>query len=137
MRIFHLKEPRNLEAAVRFYCDRELEGAHSAEADATATLDVLDAQLGRYPDLPRDPAALHAFCNPGHDRFVDRARKFRWNDQGAAVFAFGKHEGKALKDMVTNPQDRGYLEWMLGKDFPEETKGILREALGGVFPVRG
>ena len=137
MRIFHKMEPRNLEAAVRFYCDRELEGAHSAEADASATLDVLDAQLGRYESLPRDPAALHAFCNPGHDRFVDRTRKFRWNDQGEAVFAFGKHEGRSLKEMVANPKDRGYLEWMLGKDFPEEVDGILKDALDGVFPVRG
>jgi len=137
MHIFHKMEPRNLEAAVRFYCDRELEGAHSAEADASATLDVLDAQLGRYESLPRDAAALHAFCNPGHDRFVDRTRKFRWNDQDEAVFAFGKHEGRSLKEMVANPKDRGYLEWMLGKDFPEEVDGILKDALDGVFPVRG
>ncbi len=137
MRIFHTMEPRNLEAAMRFYCGRELEGAHSAEADALATLDVLDAQLARYPDLPRDSEQLHAFCNPDADRYVDRTRKFRWNDQGDAVFSFGKHEGRSLREMVTNPKDRGYLEWMLGKDFPEEIKGILRDALGGVFPVRG
>jgi DNA polymerase-3 subunit epsilon len=136
MRIFHLKEPRNLEAAVRFYCGRELEGAHSAEVDALASLEVLDAQLARYPDLPRDPDALHAFCNPDAGRWVDRTRKFRWNDQGEAVFAFGKHEGRSLREMMTNPQDRGYLEWMLGKDFTEEVKGILKDALGGVFPVR-
>jgi DNA polymerase-3 subunit epsilon len=137
MRIFHLMEPRNLEAAVRFYCGRELEGAHSAEVDTQATLEVLDAQLAHYPDLPRDPQALHEFCNPGFDRFVDRGRKLRWNDQGDAVFAFGKHEGRSLREMVTHPADRGYLEWMLGRDFSEEIKGILKDALGGVFPRRG
>ncbi|HOX26847.1 MAG TPA: 3'-5' exonuclease [Candidatus Krumholzibacteria bacterium] len=136
MVIFHRKEPRNLVAAVRFYCGRELAGAHSAEADALATLDVLDAQLARYPDLPRDADGLHAFCNRGQERFVDRGRKFRWNDQGDAVFAFGKHEGKSLRDMARNQQDRGYLEWMLGKDFSEEVKGILRDALAGTYPVR-
>lgn len=136
MVIFHRMEPRNLVAAVRFYCARDLVGAHSAEADALATLDVLDAQLARYPELPRDPAGLNAFCNPGGDRFVDRGRKFRWNEQGEAVFAFGKHEGKALRDMARNPQDRRYLEWMLGADFNDEVKAILRDALGGVYPVR-
>jgi DNA polymerase-3 subunit epsilon len=130
-------EPRNLAAAVRFYCDRELDGAHSAEADALATLDVLDAQLAHYADLPRDPDQLHAFCNPDEGRYVDRARRFRWNDQGDAVFAFGKHEGRSLREMVANPKDRSYLEWMLGKDFSEEIKAIIRDALGGVFPVRG
>jgi DNA polymerase-3 subunit epsilon len=134
--IFHKMEPRNLEAAVRLYCGRDLPGAHSAEVDALATLDVLDAQLGRYADLPRDPAALHAFCNPDEGRYVDHTRKFRWTDQGEAAFNFGKHEGRTLREMVADQRDRGYLEWMIGKDFPEEVKCILREALAGVFPVR-
>ena len=134
MAIFHKKEPRNLEAAVRLYCGRDLEGAHSAEVDAEATLDVLDAQLAHYPDLPRDPEALHAFCNPDADRWVDRTRKIRWTDTGEAAIAFGKHEGRTLRDLVQN--DRGYLEWMLNKDFSEEVKGILRDAMNGTYPVR-
>jgi len=136
MVIFKLMERRDLTSAVRFYCDRELEGAHSAEADALATLDVLDAQIGRYADLPRDAAGLHDFCNQGRNKFVDRSRRFRWTEQGEAAFNFGKHEGRTLKEMTANPRDRGYLEWMLEKDFPEEVKGILRDALAGVLPRR-
>ena len=136
MSIFHRKEPRNLESAVRLYCGRDLPGAHSAEVDALATLDVLDAQIGRYPDLPRDPAALHVFCNPDEGTYVDRSRRFRWNDAGDAACNFGKHGGRTLREMVANPKDRGYLEWMIGKDFPEEVKGILRDALDGALPRR-
>jgi len=137
MAIFHQMERRDLTAAYRFYCDKTLEGAHDALADVTATLEVLDAQVGRYPDLPRDLDALHRFCNPDEGRFVDRTRKFTWNDQGEAVFTFGKYNGRSLQETVAERDGRGYLEWMLGKDFSEEVKGILREALAGVFPRRG
>lgn len=136
MVIFKRQERRDLSAAMMFYCEREHQGAHSAEADTLATLDVLDAQLARYDDLPRDVAGLHEFCNEGHEKFVDRSRRFRWTDTGEAAFNFGKHEGRTLADMVKNPRDRGYLEWMLGKDFPEEVKSILRDALDGVLPRR-
>ena len=136
MAIFHQMERRDLSAAYRFYCGRELEGAHDALADVTATVEILDAQLARYPELPRDLDALHRFCNPDEGRFVDRTRKFCWNDKGEAVFTFGKYNGRSLQETVAVPDGRGYLEWMLGKDFSEEVKGILREALGGVFPQR-
>lgn len=136
MRIFHLMEPRHLAAAYRFYCDKELAGAHSAAVDAAATLEILDAQVGRYADLPADTDGLHGFCNAGADAYVDRTRKFRWNEQGEACFAFGKHEGRSLREMLADARGRGYLEWMLQKDFSEEVKGILRDALGGVLPRR-
>lgn len=136
MTIFHRMEPRNLEAAVRFYCGAELPGAHSAEVDATATLEVLDAQLARYPDLPRDPEALHEFCNPGGDRWVDRTRKFRWDDRGEAVFCFGKYRDKVLREVVVSVEGRDYLQWMQNQDFTDEVKKILADALDGVFPVR-
>jgi DNA polymerase-3 subunit epsilon len=136
MAIFHAMERRDLTAAYRFYCDRELEGAHDALADVTATLEVLDAQLGRYPDLPADIDGLHRFCNPDEGRYVDRSRKFVWNDQGEAVFTFGKLAGRSLDDVAADRDARGYLEWMLGKDFSEEVKAILRDALAGVFPRR-
>jgi DNA polymerase-3 subunit epsilon len=132
MRIFHRMERRDLTAAYRFYCDRELVGAHSALADTTATLEILDAQVGRYPEVPADVDALHVFCNPDEGKFVDRTRKLVWNDHGEAEFTFGKYQGRTLNDVCG--ENRGYLEWMLGKDFSEEVKGILREALGGVFP---
>lgn len=135
MRIFHLKEPRHLSAAVRFYCGREMEGAHDALADTVATLDVFDAQLARYDDLPRDPAALHELCNPRDDACLDATRKLRWNDAGEATLGFGKHKGKTLRELVASSRD--YLEWMLRDDsFAPEVKAILRDALAGIFPRR-
>lgn len=135
MRIFHLKEPRHLTAALRFYCGRELEGAHDALADTLATLDVFDAQLARYDDLPRDAAALHELCNPRDENCVDATRKLRWNDAGEATLGFGKHKGKTLRELARSSRD--YLEWMRRDDsFSPEVKEILREALGGVFPCR-
>ena len=136
MVIFKLMEPRNLAAAYRKYCDKELVGAHSALADTEAALEVLDAQVAFYAAVPDDVDALHALCNPDEGRFVDRGRKFVWNDEGHAVFTFGKHSGEVLDLVAADPRKRGYLEWMLGKDFNEEVKGILREALAGVFPRR-
>ncbi len=134
MRIFHTMERRDLSAAVRFYCNKEMVGAHGALADAAATLDVLDAQVGRYDEVPSDTDALHRFCNPDEGKWIDRTRKLMFDDKGEAVFSFGKLQGQALRTVVQN--DRGYLEWMLKKDFSEELKDILRNALDGVFPQK-
>ena len=136
MRIFHFKEPRNLAAAYRFYCAKELTDAHSALADATATLEVLDAQIAHYDDLPADPEALYPICDPDAGQYVDRTRKFVWNDQGEATFTFGKVKGKTLREVTAEPASRGYLEWMLKQDFSEDIKAIVRDALDGVFPRR-
>ena len=132
MRIFHKKEPRNLEAAVRFYCDKELQGAHSALADAGAALEVLDAQIARYPDLPDDTEGLDRFCNAGGDRFVDATRKFTWNEQGEAVFGFGRYKGRTLREVAR--ANAGYLDWILQQNFTAEVKQIARDAQGGIFP---
>jgi len=138
MSIFHQMERRDLTAAYRFYCDKELVGAHDALADVTATLDVLDAQVGRYPELDgRDLDALHRFCNPDEGRYVDRSRKLAWNDQGEAVFTFGKHSGKSLQQASLDPSGRSYMDWILGADFSDEVKAIIRDALAGRFPQRG
>jgi DNA polymerase-3 subunit epsilon len=134
MAIFHRMEPRNLAAAFSFYCGEELVGAHDALADVEATLAVLDAQIARYDEVPADPDQLHRFCNPDEGRFVDRSRKFVWNDQGEAEFTFGKLKGRTLAQVCADPDGRRYLEWMLNKDFSEEVKSLLREALAGVFP---
>jgi DNA polymerase III subunit epsilon len=139
MTIFHRQEPRHLEAALRFYCDRELEGAHSALADAEATLAVLDAQLGRYPELPRDAGGLHAYCSEGNDRYLDRTRKLAWNDAGEAALSFGKHRGRTLRELVELDRQSGdsYLRWMVRDgDFSPEVKQIVLEALNGRLPSR-
>ncbi len=136
MRIFHTMERRDLTAAFRFYCQEELVGAHSALVDTEATLAILDAQIGRYEEVPDQVEELHRFCNPNEGKYVDRRRKFLWDDEDEAVFTFGKYKNQSLNAVCKDQRGRGYLEWMLGKDFNEEVKDILRSALDGVFPKR-
>lgn len=136
MRIFHAMERRDLTAACRFYCGKDFAAAHDALADAEAALEVLDAQIGRYPDLPSDLDGLHRFCNPDEGKYLDLRGKLAWTGAGEAVLTFGKFQNRSLQDVVADKDGRHYLQWMLGKDFDEEVKGIVREALGGVFPKR-
>jgi len=126
--IYHRMEPRDLTAAVRFYCGRELAGAHGAAADTEATLDVLVAQLGHYPELPTDVAGLDELFNRMDDRFVDRERRFFWRD-GEPVFNFGDLKGKSLRQVAENDPD--YLDWVLRKNFSDEVKAIVGDALKG------
>lgn len=134
MRIFHEMERRDLAAALRFYCGRELDRAHSALADASATLEILDAQLARHAQLPRDLEGLHRFCNPDEGRFADATRKLEWTAEGEVALAFGKHRGRTLRELAV--RERSYLEWIAGSDFSPEVKGIVGEALRGVHPRR-
>ena len=134
MRIFHEMERRDLAAALRFYCGEELNRAHSALADASATLAILDAQLARYAQLPRDLDGLHRFCNPDEGRFADATRKLEWAADGEVALAFGKHRGRTLRELAV--RERSYLEWIAGSDFSPEVKGIVGDALRGVFPRR-
>lgn len=136
MKIFHKMERRDLTAAYKLYCGKDLTGAHNALADTEATLEILDAQIARYDEVPDEVDALHRFCNPDEGKYVDRKRKFIWTDNGEAAFTFGKYQGQSLNEVVTDQRGRGYLEWMLGKDFSEEIKGILRDALDGAFPKK-
>ena len=136
MKIFHIMERRDLSAAYKLYCGKELTGAHNALADSEATLAILDAQIARYDEVPGEIDALHRFCNPDEGRFVDRKQKLVWSDRGEAEFTFGKYQGQSLNKVVTDQRGRSYLEWMLGSDFSEEIKGILRDALDGAFPKK-
>lgn len=120
-RIYHRYEPRDLTAAVRHYCVREHDGAHGALADAEATAAVLDAQVGRYMDLPSDVAALHELLTD-----IDVGGRFR-TDEGRAVFAFGKHRGRPLDEVAR--REPGYLEWFLREDFLDDAKALVEEAL--------
>lgn len=135
MRIFHRMEPRTLVAAYAKYCGKDLTEAHAALADVQATLDVLDAMVARYDELSGDVDELHKVSNPNEGRYVDRTRKFEWDEHGRACFTFGKHGGKPLQDVAQQYPD--YLEWMLGKDFSDEVAGILRKALEGEYPEKG
>jgi DNA polymerase-3 subunit epsilon len=126
MTIFHKKEPRDLTAAVRFFLDRDHAGAHDAGADVEASIEVLEAQLRRYPDLPREVAALDAWCHPVPPGAVDRGGKFVLRE-GEIVFAFGKQKGRALSEVARIQRD--YLEWILKQDFPEDARTLVERAL--------
>lgn len=130
-RIFHQRERRDLTAALKFYCGEDHAGAHSALDDVEATIKVLEGQYVKYPDLPPEPDALHAYCNPVDPSHIDREGKLRWRD-GDMVIGFGKNSGVKVSDLVRN--DPGYLRWILAKDFPEDTKGLVRQALEGKYP---
>lgn len=130
--IFSGRERRDLQAALRFYCDKDLQGAHSAEADVLATVDVLHGQLQRYADLPDTVDGLHAECHPVDPNAVDPEGKFVFRD-GEAVFGFGKaQKGQTLRHVAA--VDRGFLHWMLKSDFSPQVKAIVAEALKGNFP---
>lgn len=128
--IFHRREPRNLAAAVRFYCDKPLEGAHGAEADTIATLEVFAGQLARYDDLGAEVDALHRVSNSVNHAFADIGRRFTWRDN-EPVFNFGKLKGKPLRVVASDPDERSYLNWILQGNFEEDAKTLVREALAG------
>lgn len=124
MRIFMFKEPRHLKAALRYYCDKELTDAHSAEADTRATKDVLFAQLERYDDLPESIDELSKYSNPDGIKFADISGKLKFNAEGEVVFNFGKLQDARVID------NKDYANWMLSRDFPPDTKRILEDLIG-------
>lgn len=120
--IFTKNEPRNLTAAYRFYCGKNLEEAHSADADTMATYEVLMAQLERYKDLPSDVAGLAEYTQ-GNTRCADLAGRVAYDDQGFEIFTFGKYKGQRLIDVFR--RDSGYYGWLINGDFPQYTKKIF------------
>jgi len=127
-KVFHKMEPRTLSAAYKFYCDKDLEHAHSAEADAAATWEVLDAQIQRYANIGNTVDSIVNFT--GEEKIVDFAKRFIMQN-GEIVFNFGKHKGKTAKEILRmEPQ---YFDWMLKGDFALHTKqvitGILNQSL--------
>ncbi len=119
--IFHKMEQRTLAAAYKFYCDKEIVNAHSAEADILATFDVFSAQLDRYPDLKKDVDALHQFTMMNQN--VDLAGRIVFNEKKQEVFNFGKHKGKTVDEVFA--KEPSYFDWMMQGDFPAETKKVL------------
>jgi DNA polymerase III subunit epsilon len=122
--IFHMMEKRTLGAAYKFYCEKELQDAHSAEADATAAWEILEAQLTRYEHLGDTLDTILQFT--GEEKFVDFARRFIM-DNDVEIFNFGKHKGRPVSEVLkTEPQ---YYDWMMKGDFPLHTKQKLTEIL--------
>lgn len=121
--IFHKKEKRTLEAAYQFYCGKDLENAHSAEADTNATFEVLESQLDHYPDLENDIKWLAGYSK--HKNFADFAGFIAYDKEGREIFAFGKHRGKLVADILD--EEPGYFGWIQNANFPLYTKKVLTE----------
>jgi DNA polymerase III subunit epsilon len=121
-KIFHMMEQRTLGAAYKFYCNKNLEGAHGAEADASATWEILEAQLSKYPQLGSSVETIITCI--GDDCIVDFARRMIM-DNGVEIFNFGKHKGRVVAEVLkAEPQ---YYDWMMKGDFPMHTKQKLTE----------
>ena len=120
--IYHKLEQRTLSAAYKFYCGKNLEDAHSAQADTRATYEVLKAQLDKYPDkLNNDVQFLSPFTKMNDN--VDFAGRIIYNDKHIPVFNFGKYKGQSVEDVLA--RDPGYYGWMMQGDFPQNTKQVL------------
>ncbi|MEX2594190.1 MAG: 3'-5' exonuclease [Anditalea sp.] len=129
-KIFFMMEKRNLSAAYKFYCNKTLENAHSAEADTFASYEVFKAQIARYENqvmedlqgnllgtLENDMKKIHTLIN---EKMVDLAGRFVFNDNGVECFNFGKHKGKPIEQVIK--EEPGYYDWMMKGDFPLDTK---------------
>lgn len=119
--IFHKMEQRTLSAAYLFYCGKELDGAHSANADTRATYEVLKAQLDRYGNLQNDIDYLAKFST--QTRNVDFAGRIVYNDKNVEVFNFGKYKGMPVAEVLA--RDSGYYSWIMQGDFPLNTKNVI------------
>ena len=121
--IFHKMEQRTLVAAYKFYCDKDLTNAHSAEADTLATYEVLKAQLDRYDNLENDIDFLAEFST--RNESADYAGRILYNEKGEEVFGFGKYKGRCVAEILES--EPSYYNWMMNGDFPLYTKKVITE----------
>lgn len=119
--IFHKREQRTLSAAYKFYCEKDLENAHSAEADTRATYEVLQSQLDKYSDLQNDIAFLSEYSS--FTKNVDFAGRIVYNEKNEEVINFGKYKGRLVSDVLQ--KDPGYYGWIMDADFSLNTKQIF------------
>ena len=132
--IFHKMEQRTLVAAYKFYCDKDLTNAHSAEADVIATYEVLKAQVDRYQDLENNIEFLSTFSRQGNNEVVDFAGRIAKNKEGQIIYNFGKHKNKTIEYVANN--EPGYYGWFLNSDFPLYTKRVLKEEMERIKKIR-
>jgi len=127
--IFYSMEPRTLSAAYKFYCQKELINAHSAEVDINATIEVFMSQLERYNQLGDNVDSILSVI--GEEKIVDYARRFSFDEKGVEVFNFGKYKGKSVSEVLKN--EPHYYDWMMRGDFPLHTKQKLTEIMNRSF----
>jgi len=127
-RIYHKREPRDLKAALQHYCGELFLEGHRAEADALATVRVLEGQFNRYPDLPRTMNELDKYCDLRDPSWVDRDGKLRWVN-GEIAINFGKKKGERVSELAR--VDPNFLKWILKSDFASDTKAIITKILEG------
>jgi len=119
--LFLKKEARTLSAAYKFYCNKDLENAHSADADTYATFEVLKAQLERYSDIENDVNFLSEYTS--HNTNVDFAGRIIYNEQKVEVFNFGKHKGIPVSEVFK--KEPNYYNWMMNGEFHSHTKQVI------------
>ena len=123
--IFHKKEQRTLTAGYKFYCDKDLTDAHSAEADTKATYEILLAQIEKYEDLENDMDVLSSYSH--HSKRADMAGFILFNDDDEEVFSFGKYKNQKVTDVFKT--NKGYYNWISNADFPLYTKKVLKQIM--------
>ncbi len=121
--IFHKEEPRNLSAAYKFYCDKDLLNAHSAEADTEATYEILQAQINKYDNLENDVDFLSKYSS--HYKNADLAGMIGYDKDGDEIFKFGKYKGQKVRQVFG--KDPGYYSWIQNADFPLYTKKVFTQ----------
>ncbi len=130
--IFHKKEERTLSAGYKFYCGKDLENAHSAEADTLATYEILKAQLDKYDDLENDIKFLNEYST--FNKRADFAGFIQFDKEGDEIFTFGKYKGQKVGDILK--KDKGYFSWIQNADFPLYTKKVMEEIKDRIFPKK-
>ena len=126
--IFFKKEPRDLSSALKFYCNKDHGNAHTALDDTIATYEVLLSQLDKYDDL--EPSVDFLSTLTRRNKNIDFAGRIIEDDNGDAIFNFGKHKGKKVKEVLT--EEKGYYSWMMNSDFPEYTKKVITQVKLGL-----
>ena len=126
--IFFKKEPRDLSSALKFYCNKDHGNAHTALDDTIATYEVLLSQLDKYDDL--EPSVDFLSTLTRRNKNIDFAGRIIEDDNGDAIFNFGKHKGKKVKEILT--KEKGYYSWMMNSDFPEYTKKVITQVKLGL-----
>ena len=128
--IFRHMERRTLTDALKFYCDEDLDDAHTAMADVRASVKILAAQLAKYvDDLPNDPREIESLIDPDRRLRVDPEGKLMRDDSGRICIGFGKYEGRPLSKVLNSAAGFAYCEWILSADFNSKVKSVIRQAM--------